>query len=620
MGILFPDPPQPPNPILTGAMQTATNIGTGITGSYLNNYNQVTPQGSLTYEPHSTYSYTDPVSQQVYQIPRWTATQTGPQPGSPYYNQYQESLSTGYNLGRAGTEASGDLRNIFEGPNTNFLGQADQWAPAGDPSQLSTLNAAAYLRANPDVAAWAQASGMDPAAAARQHYQQFGASEGRSGFGADPSRSFNSTLDVQSYLRNNPDVAQFARANGLDPSDFARQHYQQYGIGEGREGSGAGLQRSLGDYGSQQMGFGDVGSQQYDFGEAGDITRSYGPEDNFSADRARVEESLYGRLNPQLQRDRSNLEQRLADQGIRYGSDAYNRAMDDYNRQSTDARLAVTAAGGTEQQRMNDMAAQRAGFQNAAQQQAYQQAMGRGTFRNTAQQAAYEQAMGRGKFANEAQAKAYEQKLGAANFGNMAQKDAFTQEAMRAEFGNAGLGLQMQQRQQQINAQNARRNQYLTEQYADRNQRLNEISALQSGSQVQAPNFVNTGTTNIPTTDYAGLINNRFSQDMGVYQQQNSNINQIVGGIFGAAGGIMKSDRREKENIDKIGTVFAAGPDGEKPLPIYEYDYKRNDPDGVRHIGPMAQDVEKIDRRAVKTRGGIKYIDKTKLGSILKAA
>jgi hypothetical protein len=533
MGILFPDPPTPPNPILTGALQTATNIGTGITGSYLNNYNQVTPQGNLTYSADSTYAYTDPASGQVYQVPRWTATQSLPSwattPDAEGWSIDTLNKASQYNLGQASKHSSYALKELL-GQNQNILGGAPQF---GDPNSL-------------DI--------------------------------GDARRTFDS-------------------------------------VGN--------LQRNIADTGSQQGSFGDVGSQQYTFDDAGNITRDYGPADNFSADRARVEESLYGRLNPQLERDRSNLEQRLADQGIRYGSDAYNRAMDDYNRQSTDARLAVTAKGGEEQQRMNDMAAQRAGFQNAAQQQAYQQAMGRGTFANTAQQTAYEQALGRGKFANEAQAQEFVQAQQEGTFANQAQKDAFSQEALSSEFENAGLAQDMAMRQQRINAANTRRSQFLGEQYGDRNQRLNEITALQSGSQITPANFVNTPTNNIPTTDYAGLINNRFSQDMGIYNQQNQNINQIIGGIFGATGSIGKgmSDRREKENIDRIGTIFAAGPDGEKPLPIYEYEFKKeHDPTGTRHIGPMAQDVEKIDRRAVTTHRGIKYIDKTRMGSILKAA
>ena len=80
------------------------------------------------------------------------------------------------------------------------------------------------------------------------------------------------------------------------------------------------------------------------------------------------------------------------------------------------------------------------------------------------------------------------------------------------------------------------------------------------------------------------------------------------------------SDRRTKQNIDKMGTVFAATDDGErKKLPIYEWEYK-HDP-GTRRVGPMAQDVEKIDRGAVSEIGGVKHIDVGRtMGSILRAA
>jgi len=162
---------------------------------------------------------------------------------------------------------------------------------------------------------------------------------------------------------------------------------------------------------------------------------------------------------------------------------------------------------------------------------------------------------------------------------------------------------------------------WLTEQYAQRNAPLNEIASLMSGSQVSQPNFNQPGTTTpIPTTDYAGLVNNRFSQDMGIYQQQSQNFNTLVGGAFGAAAGYLRSDRREKDVGERMGTVFGVTEEGdEKKLPIYEYAYK-DDPAGTRHVGPMAQDVERIDKKAVKTIGGTKYINKTKLGSILKVA
>jgi len=38
-----------------------------------------------------------------------------------------------------------------------------------------------------------------------------------------------------------------------------------------------------------------------------------------------------------------------------------------------------------------------------------------------------------------------------------------------------------------------------------RTQPINEIMALASGRQIQNPNFINTGRTNIPTTDFAGI-------------------------------------------------------------------------------------------------------------------
>ena len=109
-------------------------------------------------------------------------------------------------------------------------------------------------------------------------------------------------------------------------------------------------------------------------------------------------------MQPQNDRDRANLEARLSDQGIKYGSGAYQAAMDNYNRGINDQRLGITAQGGPEQKLQDDLAAQRAGFQNSAQQQAYQQALGRGTYANTAQTNAFQQAASRAQLWNAAAA------------------------------------------------------------------------------------------------------------------------------------------------------------------------------------------------------------------------
>lgn len=67
--------------------------------------------------------------------------------------------------------------------------------------------------------------------------------------------------------------------------------------------------------------------------------------------RARVEQALFDRIKPQLDRDRLSLENRLRNQGLSPGGEAWGEAMRDANMAENDARLAIIAAGGNEQQR-----------------------------------------------------------------------------------------------------------------------------------------------------------------------------------------------------------------------------------------------------------------------------
>jgi hypothetical protein len=509
-----PDPPQPPNPYQTAAAQTGTNVSTGVANAFLNNVNQQTPQGSLTYDVTNNYNWTDPSTGQTYTIPRFTATQTlspAQQLLQDQNNQTQLNLAT---MGNQQSQRVGGILNSPFDPNSS--------APSGGNAQ-NILNVG----------------------------------QARTSFDPGGSIQKDFGFDAQSYLSSNPDVAAWAKQTGMPLADAARLHYDTYGMAENRAGSSS----------------------------IGDITKSYGPADDFSSDRQRVEDSLMQRINPQLSRERSNIEQRLADQGIRYGSQAYTSAMDDYNRQATDTRFGAISQAGQEQQRMMDMAAQRAGFQNAAQQQQYEQAQGRGTF------------------------------------ANMAQNQQYNQNQGLASFENAGLAQQLAQQQSGFNAQQTQRNQYMQEAYQQRNQPLNEITALLGGSQVQSPSWMNNPQSQIATTDIGGLINQNFNQQQQNYQTANSNWQSMMGGILGLGAGAMKmSDERLKKNVDRVGTVFAFNEDAErKKLPIYEYEYKQGN--GERHVGPMAQDVEKVDRGAVHDVGGRKAIDTRRvMGNILRAA
>lgn len=68
--------PPPPDPRVVAAAQTAQNVGTAIAQSNLNNVNQVTPYGNLTYSQTGEFQWTDPNNGQVHTIPQFTATQT----------------------------------------------------------------------------------------------------------------------------------------------------------------------------------------------------------------------------------------------------------------------------------------------------------------------------------------------------------------------------------------------------------------------------------------------------------------------------------------------------------------------------------------------------------------
>lgn len=287
------------------------------------------------------------------------------------------------------------------------------------------------------------------------------------------------------------------------------------------------------------------------FGNAGGITRSYGDDAGYAQQRQRVESALMQRMNPGLQQDEAALRARLANQGIKVGTEAYDRELQNYGRNVNDARLGAILGAGEEQTRLAGLDQARAQFQNSAQQQAYSQLLGR------------------------------------AAFGN---------EARQQMFGNrmASTGFNNQQAQQAFSNQQALRSNYLNERYAARNQPINEIAALLGGGQVQNPNFVNTASPGVANTDYAGMVGQNYNQQLAAWQQrqQNNPMNGILGGLFGlGSSAIMASDRRLKTDVSFLGWL--------RDLPIYAYRYVWG---GPMRVGVMAQDMLELRPAAVVRR------------------
>jgi hypothetical protein len=259
----------------------------------------------------------------------------------------------------------------------------------------------------------------------------------------------------------------------------------------------------------------DLAAPSYDrlSGDAG-LTTGY--QNDFSADRKRVEDALFERLNPQLDRSRSNLETSLANRGIKLGSSAYDRALEESNKAANDARVSTVLAGGQEQSRLTDLARQEAEFGNNARQQ---------TYTNQAQQTAFNNATGSQSFADQ-QAIQGRQDVNANN--------------------------QFSQRQQIADALDRQHAQGMNEKFAVRNQPLQELLAILNGTNVENPNFALATPDRMATTDMAGLINQGYGQQQQNYQNQLASNNAMMSGLFGLGSSAIAAS-------NPLGSLFGLG-------------------------------------------------------------
>ena len=188
-----------------------------------------------------------------------------------------------------------------------------------------------------------------------------------------------------------------------------------------------------------------------------------------------------------------------------------------------------------------------------------------------------------------------------ANQGVKAGSDAYAREMNTANQANndAYTSLLINGRQNAVQ-----------EALTQRNQPLNEIGALMSGSQVSMPTFgAGTNQPSVPTVDYAGLVNTNYQNQMQAYQQQQAQRQSTLGGLFGlGSAAIMASDERVKKDVKKVGKL--------KGHNLYEYSYKGERDDGRKHIGVMAQEVEKKRPDAVLDVEGTKHVHYGKLFQI----
>lgn len=225
-------------------------------------------------------------------------------------------------------------------------------------------------------------------------------------------------------------------------------------------------------------------------GNANGIQMNLGSND-FSGERQRVEDALMGRLNTQLDRDRSSIETRLANQGVRPGTEAWRRAQSEIGENSNSARTSAILNAGQEQNRMQQLALNSGNFANAAQNQRFGQ-----------------------QFAN-------------AGFGNDARQQMFSNRNQTTTLNNG--------------VKDARFNNAMTGNMAQ----INQLMAMMNGSQMQNPNLSNMA----PGTDFSGLAQAQFQNQQNQWQ---NNWN-AAGNLAGTLGGWFLSDKRAKTDIETVG-------------------------------------------------------------------
>lgn len=317
--------------------------------------------------------------------------------------------------------------------------------------------------------------------------------------------------------------------------------------------------------------------------------------------RDQVASQLMQKMQPVHDYQTRQLDTKLANQGLRAGSEAFNRAQTQLGQQQALERYNALDQAGQEAQRLYNMqlgSRQQAfnedvtggNFANSASNQAFNQGLQANQFANQATQQAYNQNLGAAQFGNQAVQQNYNQNLGAAQFNNQALNQSSALDLARMQAQNQALSQQYGLNQQYANAQNQLRQQAIAEQAQRRGMSLNEMNALLSGQQVSLPTFpgfTNSGVAQAP--NLMGALQSQYDSQLGAVNAQNAQTANLLGGLGNlGASYFMFSDRRLKSRIKRVGT-HATG------VGIYEYTMM-----GIPQRGVIAQEVQAVRPDLVK--------------------
>ena len=330
------------------------------------------------------------------------------------------------------------------------------------------------------------------------------------------------------------------------------------------------------------------------------------------------QQAILSRLAPQLERQREGLRTQLINQGLRPGTEAYARAMEQQGQQENDLLTQAALQG------INvDMSANQQGFGQAAQalglyNQGLGQDFGQSLSALDASNRAIAQNFGQGLSSREQKNAAISQNFGQgvtaaemrnnannANIANALEIQGLNNSVINQNYGtasnlaglyNSAIAQKYNQNLQGAQFGNTASDQALIRALQLRNQPLNEITALMGASQIDNPQFQGYTGANVAAAPVYDATRDTGNYAMNVYGQRvaarNANVNAVgqALGTVGTAVAMKPSDMRLKSNIERVGT---------HPLGVGVYEY---DIDGHRERGVMAQEVLQVKPEAVTMR------------------
>lgn len=391
-------PPPPPDYVGAAQAQGAANVDTAIAQGVMNRPTTVNPYGRSTWIQTGTY-----MTPGGYNVPQWEQRTELTPLGQSAFNKQQRVTDQLYGIGEAGL-----------GRVATTMGQ--QFSPTDIPDQQFELERGA-LPSMPDSPDRAQAGVSAQAVQSAPRGGDFGSA--RAGAGGFNPLYYNRG-DVRS-IQDGPRGDAFGLASQSTALPQLASSYDLTGVGNVNNAQLAARAAQSGPAAPQLQ-------QQLDTSRLAAMPVQAGMT---------AQDAILSRLNPSLERQRSQLEQQLANQGIARGSEAYATAQTEQAQRENDLRTQAALQG-----IQLDMAARQQGLGEA-------QALG-----GFANQAALQQ-FGAGQqaaqFGNQAGQQDFANALAAQEAANRAQQQAFAQRAQSGQFGNeaqlASFGAQQQAQQ-----------------------------------------------------------------------------------------------------------------------------------------------------------------------------